>query len=66
MWGSGGIAPPFLTRALDGAEWSASHHCCFTTREILSQLLQIISPRERKNIFRLFQQVLISITNLDF
>jgi hypothetical protein len=24
MWGSGGIAPPFLTLALDGSEWSAS------------------------------------------
>jgi hypothetical protein len=22
-WGSGGIAPPFLTSILDGAEWSA-------------------------------------------
>jgi hypothetical protein len=24
MWGSGGIAPPFLTSAFDGDEWSAS------------------------------------------
>jgi hypothetical protein len=24
VWGSGGIAPPFLTSALDGDEWSAS------------------------------------------
>jgi hypothetical protein len=24
MWGSGGIAPPFLILALDGVEWSAS------------------------------------------
>jgi hypothetical protein len=24
MWGSGGIAPPFLTSALHGAEWSTS------------------------------------------
>jgi hypothetical protein len=23
MWGSGGIAPPFLTSALDEGEWSA-------------------------------------------
>jgi hypothetical protein len=23
IWGSGGIAPPFLTPALDGGEWSA-------------------------------------------
>jgi hypothetical protein len=23
-WGSGGIAPPFLTTTLDGGEWSAS------------------------------------------
>jgi hypothetical protein len=30
VWGSGGIAPPFLTSALDGGEWSASRlgtHC---------------------------------------
>jgi hypothetical protein len=24
VWGSGGIAPPLLTSALDGGEWSAS------------------------------------------
>jgi hypothetical protein len=24
IWGSGGIAPPFLTSALDGGGWSAS------------------------------------------
>jgi hypothetical protein len=24
IWGSGGIAPPFLTSTLDGGEWSAS------------------------------------------
>jgi hypothetical protein len=24
-WGSGGIAAVFLTSALDGGEWSASH-----------------------------------------
>jgi hypothetical protein len=24
MWGSGGIAPPFLISALDGREWPAS------------------------------------------
>jgi hypothetical protein len=28
--GSGGIAPPFLTLALDGGEWSASRFCRFT------------------------------------
>jgi hypothetical protein len=32
-WGSGGIAPEFLTLALDGGEWSASRLCRFTTRE---------------------------------
>jgi hypothetical protein len=32
-WGSGGIAPPFLTRALDGGEWSASRPCHFTPGE---------------------------------
>jgi hypothetical protein len=33
MWGSGGIAPAFLSSALDGVEWSASQSCCFTPRE---------------------------------
>jgi hypothetical protein len=33
IWGSGGIAPPFLTSALDGGEWSTSHPCCFTPGE---------------------------------
>jgi hypothetical protein len=34
IWSNGGIAPPFLTSALDGGEWSASRPCCFTTGEI--------------------------------
>jgi hypothetical protein len=25
LWGSGGLAPPFLTSARGGGEWSASH-----------------------------------------
>jgi hypothetical protein len=29
-WGSEGIAPPFLTSALDGGEWLASSPCRFT------------------------------------
>jgi hypothetical protein len=29
VWKSGGIAPPFLTSALDGGEWSASRLCRF-------------------------------------
>jgi hypothetical protein len=33
MLGSGGIAPPFLTSALDGREWSASRPCLFTPGE---------------------------------
>jgi hypothetical protein len=33
-WGSGGIAPRFLTSALDGGEWSASGTSRFTTGEI--------------------------------
>jgi hypothetical protein len=32
-WGSGGIAPHFLTSALDGGEWSASRPGRFTPRE---------------------------------
>jgi hypothetical protein len=31
IWGSEGIASPFLILALDGREWSASRLCCFTT-----------------------------------
>jgi hypothetical protein len=30
IWGSGGIASPFLTLALDESEWSASSPCRFT------------------------------------
>jgi hypothetical protein len=32
-WGTGGIAPPFLTSALDGGDWSASRPCCFNPGE---------------------------------
>jgi hypothetical protein len=32
-WGCGGIAPPFLTSAVDGGEWSASHPCHLTAGE---------------------------------
>jgi hypothetical protein len=34
VWGSGCIAPPFLTSALDRGEWSASRPSCFTPGEI--------------------------------
>jgi hypothetical protein len=30
VWGSGGIAPPFLTLVRDGGEWSTSRPCCST------------------------------------
>jgi hypothetical protein len=30
LWGSGGIASPFLTSAVDGGEWSASRPGRFT------------------------------------
>jgi hypothetical protein len=33
IWGSGGIAPPFLTSALDGGEWSASRPGRYTPEE---------------------------------
>jgi hypothetical protein len=32
VWGSGGIASPFLTSALDGGEWSASRLGRFTSK----------------------------------
>jgi hypothetical protein len=31
--GNGGIAPPFLTLALDGSEWSTLHCDCIKPRE---------------------------------
>jgi hypothetical protein len=34
IWGSGGVASPFLTPALDGSEWSGSCPGSFTSREI--------------------------------
>jgi hypothetical protein len=30
VWGTGGIALPFLTSAVDGDKWSASRPCRFT------------------------------------
>jgi hypothetical protein len=34
-WGSGVIAPPFLTSALGGGKWSVSPPKCFAPREIV-------------------------------
>jgi hypothetical protein len=34
-WGSGCVAPPFLTSALDGGEWSVSHSDRSTPGEIV-------------------------------
>jgi hypothetical protein len=33
IWGGGGIAPPFLTSALDGGEWSDSRTGHFTHKK---------------------------------
>jgi hypothetical protein len=51
VWGSGDIAPPFLTSTLDGGEWSASRPDRFTTKTSLhihplcvKSLLNICSP----------------------
>jgi hypothetical protein len=33
IWQSRGIAPPFLTSALAGCDWSASWPCCFNPRK---------------------------------
>jgi hypothetical protein len=60
-WGSGGIAPPFLTSALDGGEWSASSTGRFTPGEIASGSRWIegwVGPRagldavDRRNLVR--------------
>jgi hypothetical protein len=37
VWESGGVAPPFLTSALDGRERSASLTCRFTPEEVAPQ-----------------------------
>jgi hypothetical protein len=42
VWGSGGIAPSFLTSALDGGEWSASCPCRFTPRKIIPGIQRTI------------------------
>jgi hypothetical protein len=39
MWGSGGIAPPFLTPTLDGGEGSASHTSCFIPGKKVKHIL---------------------------
>jgi hypothetical protein len=39
-WGSGDIAPQFLTPALDGSEWLVSRPSRFTNREIASILFR--------------------------
>jgi hypothetical protein len=33
MWGSGDMAPPFFTSAVDAGDWSVSRPLCFTSRE---------------------------------
>jgi hypothetical protein len=50
VWGSGGIALPFLTSALDGGEWSASRPCRFNPGERASGTHWIggwVGPRVR-------------------
>jgi hypothetical protein len=55
IWGSGGIAPPFLTSALDGGEWSASRPCRFTPGERSDGLH--IQSRHGPHRKRRFQQL---------
>jgi hypothetical protein len=43
-WGSGGIAPPFLTSALDGADCVASRPCRFI-------------PRGNRNLYPLYRRL---------
>jgi hypothetical protein len=55
---SEGIAPPSLTSALDGGEWSAARPCRFNSREIVPRRLGESQSRsgryeEKKNIFPL-------------
>jgi hypothetical protein len=53
IWGSGGIAPPFLTLIIDGGEWSASCSCHITTSETVPDTHCIggwVGPRARRDI----------------
>jgi hypothetical protein len=40
-WGSGGIAPPFLTSVLNGGEWSAARPSRFIPREVAPVIQRI-------------------------
>jgi hypothetical protein len=60
--GSGGIAAPFLTSALDGGEWSDSRSCRFTPEERAPDTHWIggwVSPRaglnavEKRKVFNI-------------
>jgi hypothetical protein len=46
-WGSGGIAPPFLTSALDGGDWSASRLGRFTRG--VHRIGGLVGPRTSLN-----------------
>jgi hypothetical protein len=48
-WGSGGIATPFLTSALDVDEWSASRPSRFTP--IAHCVDRVVAPRADLNAF---------------
>jgi hypothetical protein len=57
VWGSGGIAPPFLTSALDGGEYFYRGHTVILTQYISNKQvelnsgnsMQIIHSQTRKN-----------------
>jgi hypothetical protein len=42
--GGGGIAPPFLTSALDGGERPASRSCRFTPRNVANHMFPGMVP----------------------
>jgi hypothetical protein len=55
VWGSGGIAQPFLTSALEGGEWSASYLGRHITDENRNEQIHVNLLGEQhgttKNIF---------------
>jgi hypothetical protein len=62
MRGSGGIAPSFLTSALDGSEWSASSSSRFTSRYPLDRKLG--EPQSRSGR-RGVQKNLLSLSGIE-
>jgi hypothetical protein len=70
MWGSGGIASPFLTSALDGGEWSASDGGSTCPRNIDNFLPDCLLSHPEDSALRLsrysvqWSPLLVSVRNI--